>query len=123
MDDPEWMRKIERELGALDATLRDMPNNDAMRAVRTEFAQADMHGLREMATMISNMRADVKDWISASRDENTAKLALAKADIMEAISQRGGRGGIGPVSGGVGGTALATAIWAILYYTGVIPHG
>lgn len=85
MDDNEALRRIDRELAAVQAKIDHMPNAAEMKSVRKEFADADYQTLREVSQQIGHLRSDVKEWINSSRSDAAAQIAHLETRLMGAI--------------------------------------
>lgn len=91
MDIPEerGLLRVHERLATLSEKIASLQEHKAgaaeLQRIEQGVRDADFRTLQEVSGLISNMRADVKDWIQASREENALKLSAAQSDIMSAI--------------------------------------
>lgn len=91
MDDLSRLGKLDRELGEVIASLKHLPTQDTITAVRKEQSEQAFRTLQEVGGLIGNMRSDVKDWIGGLREKNALELAAAEQRLAaksEASEQR-----------------------------------
>lgn len=81
------LAKLDRELGEVIARINHLPTNDTITAVRKEQSEQAFRTLQEVGGLIGNMRGDVKEWITVSREESALKLNAMEQRLTAAVDR------------------------------------